>query len=72
MPTAPTHPPPSTLRRRLAALRPGRPTAFACAIAIAIAAVGLDGPRPDDGTAAGGQSGAVQPVAEQTGAIVGH
>jgi hypothetical protein len=45
--TTATHPPPSALRRRLAAMRPGRPTAVACAIAIALATVGVDGPQLD-------------------------
>jgi hypothetical protein len=51
MPTSPTHPPPRALRRRLAALRPGRPTTIACAIAIALAATGLDHAQTDAGTA---------------------
>jgi hypothetical protein len=46
MPTAPTRPPPPTLRRRLAALRPGRPIAIACVIAIALAAADQSGPTP--------------------------
>jgi hypothetical protein len=35
MPT--TQPQPSTLRRRLAALRPGRPTAVTCTLAVLLA-----------------------------------
>jgi hypothetical protein len=64
MPTTPTHPPLSTLRRLLAALRPGRPTAIACAIAIGLAAVGLDAARPDTGMVVGGPPDVVQPAAE--------
>lgn len=64
MPTAPTHRPPSTLRRRLAALRAGRATAIASVIAIALPSVGLDAPRPDLSTAAAGPAGATQPSAE--------
>jgi hypothetical protein len=63
MPLAPTHPPPSTLRRRLAALQPGRPTTIACAIAIVLAAVGLDAGSPDAGPAVGGPPPATEPAA---------
>jgi hypothetical protein len=69
MPTTPPDPPPSTLRRRLAAQRPGRPTAIACAIATALAAVGLDGPRPDNATAAGDRPGAPQLATESPSAM---
>jgi hypothetical protein len=69
MPTTPPDPPPSTLRRRLAAQRPGRPTAIACAIATALAAVGLDGPRPDNATAAGDRPGAAQLATESPSAM---
>jgi hypothetical protein len=64
MPTAPSYSPSSALRRRLAAQRPGRPTAIAGAIAIAFAATGLGAPSPHDGTAAGGPPGAARRVAE--------
>jgi hypothetical protein len=69
MPTTPLDAPPSTLRRRLAAQRPGRPTAIACAIATALAAVGLDGPRPDNATAAGDRPGAPQLATESPSAM---
>jgi hypothetical protein len=69
MPTTPPDPPPSTLRRRLAAQRPGRPTAIACAIATALAAVGLDAPRPDNATAAGDRPGAPQLATESPSAM---
>jgi putative intracellular protease/amidase len=58
------HPPPSALRRRLAAQRPGRPTAIACVIAIALAAAGLEPPRPHTGAAADGRPGAAHPAAD--------
>jgi hypothetical protein len=41
MPTPPSHPRPSALRRRLAVMRPGRATALACTVAVAVA-VALD------------------------------
>jgi hypothetical protein len=69
MPTTPPDPPPSTLRRRLAAQRPGRPTAIACAIATALAAVGLDAPRPDNVTAAGDRPGAPRLATESPSAM---
>jgi hypothetical protein len=52
MPNPHTHPPPSTLRRRLAAQRPGRPTTIASVIAIALAATGLVPDGQDSGTTA--------------------
>ena len=60
---------PSTLRRRLAAQRPGRPTAIACAIATALAAVGLDAPRRDNVTAAGDRPGVPQLATESPSAM---
>jgi hypothetical protein len=44
------HPQPRTLLRRLAALRPGRPTALACTLALALAAA--DGPPTTSATQA--------------------
>jgi hypothetical protein len=39
-------------------------TAIACTIAVALAAAGLDAPRPDVGRAASGPAGAAQPAAD--------
>jgi putative intracellular protease/amidase len=67
MTTAPSHPPPSTLRRRLAAQRPGRPTTIACAIAIALAATGLAPNRQDTDTTASAHPSAA-PAADKSSA----
>ena len=73
MPPTPTHPPPSALRRRLAAVRPGRPTAIAGAIAIALATVGLDAAPQNADTAAGGAARSAQPAAESPSrTVVAH
>ena len=67
MTPAHSHPPTSTLRRRLAAQRPGRPTTIACAIAIALAATGLAPNRRDTDTTASAHPRAA-PAADKSSA----
>jgi hypothetical protein len=70
MRTAPTRRVHSSLRRRLASQRPGRATAIASVIAIALAATGLDSRQTDAATAtADPLAGATRPAAESPSAM---
>jgi hypothetical protein len=72
MRTAPTRRMRSLLRRRLASQRPGRATAIASVIAIALAATGLDSRQTDGPIAtatADPPAGATRPAAESPSAM---